>query len=275
MSRGHSGDEIAQNAAGTDPTVWTAVVVDDERLARLNLQTLLARSPRWTLVAEATTGLEALEKVADLTPHAVFLDIRMPGLDGLELAAVLSRLARPPLVVFVTAYGEHALEAFAVEATDYLTKPFDDERFERTLLRLERRLAARRRSVDGVERALPEDARATPERGEAPTLAVKSLGRVRLVRVAEIEWIAAAGNYVRLYLGDACLLHRATLSSLAAELADEGFVRIHRSTLVRRDRVVELRTPVAGRALVVLSDGTELDISQRFRQRAFEQLLPS
>lgn len=253
-----------------------ALVVDDEPLARVNLEVLIADHPGWRVVGLAASGREAIGELKRTAPDVLFLDIRMPGLSGIDLARSLATLPDPPLVVFATAFEHHAIEAFEVEAADYLVKPFVAERFAQTLRRLERRL--RRREERRRSEGPPEKSRGSghPEGDgspQAPCLAVRSVGRVRLVEIASIEWIAAAGNYVRLYLADACYLHRATLSSLERELDPKSFLRIHRSTMIHRAQVAELRTSVAGRYLVVLKDGTELEISQRFKQRVFAELV--
>jgi len=259
-----------------------AVLADDEPLARVNLKSLLAPLPGWTLVGEAGSGPEACQVISETEPDVVFLDIRMPGLTGLEVAERLIESDSSPLVVFATAFDEHALEAFAVEAADYLLKPFDRERFNTAVRRLEGRLLQRRKarelSLLGVNsttaEALDSQTSPPPSFVRGPTLAVKSVGKVRLVDVDEIQWIGAAGNYVRLYLGDTCLLHRATLASLQEKLDPARFLRIHRSTLVRKDQVVEIRNSIVGRSQIVLRDGTELEVSQRFRQKVIASLLP-
>lgn len=242
------------------------VVVDDEELARAHLRSLFAEVDGWQVVGEAASGQTACQLLEGLEPDVVFLDIRMPGPSGLEIAKVLHRGEARPLVVFATAFDDHALEAFEVEAADYLLKPFDKRRFQASILRLERRLRA---PVASAPPAVESPATPGPQ-----TLAVKSVGRVRLVRVADLHWVAAAGNYVRLYLAERCLLHRSTLAALERELDPRLFVRIHRSTLVHRGQVEEIRSSAAGRCQAVLRDGTELEISQRFRRRALEALLP-
>ncbi len=251
--------------------VIRALVVDDEPLARVNLRTLLAQQAGWLLAGEAGSGPEACLEIQRVQPDVVFLDVRMPGQSGLEVAKLLNGTEPRPLVVFATAFEEHAVEAFEVEAADYLLKPFDRDRFLTTVHRLERRLSRR-------PGATTEDPAAAdpPKIGDSvTTLAVKSVGRVRLVRIPDIHWVAAAGNYVRLYLADACYLHRATLASLERQLDPGTFLRIHRSTLIHRRQVAELRTSVVGRYQVVLLDGTELEISQRFKQRVFSALMPT
>lgn len=282
----------------TEPLELRALIVDDEPLARVNVEVLLRRQRGWRVVGEAASGREALEELERVRADVLFLDIRMPGLNGLDLARTLATLHEPPLVVFATAFEQHALEAFEVEAVDYLIKPFVERRFAQTLRRLERRIQRRRDAASaGSQGTASRDLAAPPseasglrmeqqrvEKGKslaegaagkspAACLAVRSVGRVRLVEISSIQWIAAAGNYVRLYLAEACYLHRATLSSLERELDPSEFLRIHRSTMIQKAQVSELRTSVAGRYQVVLRDGTELEISQRFKQRVFAQLV--
>ncbi|MEM1182465.1 MAG: LytTR family DNA-binding domain-containing protein [Acidobacteriota bacterium] len=248
-----------------------AVIVDDEALGRAHVRSLLTGADGWQVVGEAANGSEAAEVIAALSPDVVFLDIRMPGLSGLQVAETLATVKRPPLVVFATAFDGHALQAFEVEAADYLLKPFDRGRFRASLGRLERRLR-RREASGGAE--TPEAPAPDAAGSGVQQLAVKSVGRVRLVDVGDIVWVAAAGNYVRLYLDERCLLHRSTLAGLERDLDPELFLRIHRSTLVQRRHVAEIRSSAAGRSQVVLHDGTELEISQRFRARALDALLP-
>lgn len=248
-----------------------AIVVDDEFLARANMRALLDGQGDWILVGEYDSGARALEAIRSDPPEVVFLDIRMPGLDGLQLAEALGEVEPRPVVVFATAFEEHALEAFAVEAADYLLKPIDQGRFAMTVRRLARRLRPGP-LAGGAERSVAVASLATAD--GAQTLAVRSVGRVRLVAVEDIHWIAAAGNYVRLYLAETCHLHRSTLAALETQLPSGRFLRIHRSTLINRGEVAELRTSVAGRYQVVLKDGTELEISQRFKQRVFAALMP-
>ncbi len=252
---------------------FRVVIADDEVLARIHLRSFFESCEGWRVVGEAASGTEACQLIESLRPDVIFLDIRMPGQTGLGVAKTLSQVDHRPLVVFATAFDEHAVEAFEVEAADYVLKPFDRQRILASVSRLERRL---RLPLDPPPLGPNDPSRQRPatEPTGALTLAVKSVGRVRLVDVADVQWIAAAGNYVRLYLDEACVLHRATLAALESQLDTHSFVRIHRSTMVHRGQVVEIRSSAAGRSQVVLRDGTELEISQRFRQRALEALLP-
>lgn len=270
--------------AGATDERFTVVIADDEPLARLDLRSWIEDQTGWRLLAEAESGPAACQAIETHRPQVVFLDIRMPGQSGIDVARVIQGMDPRPLVVFATAFDDHALEAFEVEAVDYLLKPFDRERFAATVQRLERRLnkffSEPSPTVSPAILSSPTSASSAPKPLEATTddaqsvLAVRSVGRVRLVPVDQIHWIAAAGNYVRLYLDDACMLHRATLASMEKLLSDREFMRIHRSTLVHRRQVVEIRSVALDRSRVVLKDGTELDISQRFRKRVLQGLVP-
>jgi two-component system LytT family response regulator len=224
--------------------------VDDEPLARENLRLLLARQADVDAVCECRTGAEALLEVIRFKPDLALLDIRMPGIDGFGVAASID--ASGPLVVFVTAFEDHARRAFDADAIDYLLKPFDDERFESMLARVRRRLDERR-ALAAVSRAYPE------------TLVVREVGRVRLVAVKSIEWVAAEGVYCRLHHDGRSTLLRSSMDQLTASLDPERFVRIHRSAIVAIDRVVELRPALHGDYVVVLQSGVDVPLSRRRR----------
>jgi len=266
--------------------------VDDERLARQKLSTLLARRADVEVVGECADGESALGAIARLQPDLVFLDVRMPGLSGPEVAHALRAAAPAPQVVFVTAHAAHAVEAFDIDAVDYLLKPFDAARLARAVERVGRRREqpgeALRRLEELVTR-LEEQAVADPAQGllgalpiatstgapaaapttvEAPArLAVKVDGRTLLVRPADIDWIEAVGNYVRLHVKGARYLHREALSSLERRLQPASFVRIHRGTLVNLERVREIQPGVGDDPVVLLADGTRLQLSRRYRAR--------
>ena len=261
----------------------TVLVVDDEHLARDGLRVLLERDDEVELVGECGDGEEAVTEIRRLEPDVVFLDVQMPERNGFEVLEALEP-EEIPVVVFVTAYDEYALRAFEVHALDYLLKPFDDERFERALARakdeLERRESARfaerleallseRRegelasSVEGREETTVEP----PDR-----IMVRSSGRIQFVSVQEIDWVEAAGDYVRLHVGDRSHLLRETMKNLERRLGSEEWVRVHRSTLVRLDFVREIRTSDSGHYELVLEDGTRRSLSRSGRERLEEVL---
>jgi two-component system LytT family response regulator len=241
------------------------LIADDEPLARQRLRTLLDGEPDIDVIAECSNGEEAVRAVRQQNPDLVFLDVQMPVRDGF---GVLEALTPSPLpaVIFVTAHDRYALKAFEVHALDYLLKPFDRERFGKALDRARARL--RQNSGHDVDRrllALLADVR--PVRPAVERLIVKSGGKVSFVRTDEIDWIEAAGNYLRLHVGNDVHLLRETMSSLEARLDPRVFVRIHRSTMVNIERIRELQPSFHGDYVVSLRDGTELTLSRGCREK--------
>ena len=237
------------------------LLVDDEPVIRRGLRRLLDQEPEVTVVGEAGNGREALELVERLDPDLLLLDVRMPELDGLEVARALGPMERPG-IVFVTAYDRYAVEAFEHHAIDYLLKPFDDVRVRTALTRARARLT--RPEAGGLARM-----RRVLEQLRGPeTRFVVRVGRkVRLIETEEVEWIEAADNYVRLHVGDARHLVRESLRDLEQRLDAGRFVRIHRSAIVNLARVVELVAQPGGDFTVLLAGGARLRLSRRYRER--------
>ena len=242
--------------AGTD--ALEVLVVDDEEPALEDLAYLLRQHPRIGTVVTASDATEALRRLRDGSFAAVFLDIRMPGLDGLELARVLSRFARPPEIVFVTAFEQHAVEAFELQAVDYLLKPVRPERLSDAIRRL------------GVPVRRAGDENDTAEE-ELDRIAVETGGRTRMVERDSIRFVEASGDYVRLHSDDGAFLVRMPISSLEEAWRDAGFVRVHRRYLIAIRHVSELRTrPGGGYDLVVA--GEELPVSRRHARELRDRL---
>ena len=240
-----------------------ALVVDDERLARLRLTRLLRREPDVRIVGECRDGAEALTAIEAEHPELLFLDVQMPELGGFEVLDALD-LGRPPVVVFVTAYDQYALRAFDANALDYLLKPFEDERFQETLRRAREYLAGRRARGDHTARlrALVEARRA--ERPCLTRIAVRTQGRVVFLPVSDIEWLEAADNYVRLHTGTGSYLVRETTASLEMRLDPGQFLRIHRSWIVNLSRIREVQPWFHGEHVLVLQGGTRLRCSRTY-----------
>jgi two-component system, LytTR family, response regulator len=239
------------------------IVVDDEPLARERLEALLGAEADVELAASCGDGPSAATAIAAHGPDVVFLDIQLPGMDGLALARALGGSHRP-LVVFVTAYDEFAVGAFELGAVDYLLKPFGPERFQEALGRVRDRLArAPQIEVGALVDALRQSTGGpAPERGQ---ILVKSGDRVRVVQTAEVAWICSEGNYVRLHFGpEATALVRGTLEQVMAQLG-AGFIRTHRSAAARLNAIRELRQPRDGRQLALLSDGSALPVGRKYR----------
>jgi two-component system, LytTR family, response regulator len=249
-------------------TALRVVIADDEAPARRVLARLLAAQPDIRVIAECGDGLGTVECIRAERPELVFLDIKMPELDGFEVIERVGVAAMPP-VVFITAFDHFAIRAFDVQALDYLVKPFSDARFEATLARARRRLA----EVDAPRlaaelRTLLDGQRIEPMRTAPVQRFVVKLGnRTSIIAAAEIDWIEAQGYYVTLHAGGAAHLHRQTIRSLEDELDPGAFVRIDRSAIVNLARVRELRRCGDGRWVVRLADGTELAVSRRRREQ--------
>jgi two-component system LytT family response regulator len=250
----------------SDAASITALIVDDEPLGRDLVRHMLAAHADFHLVGECGDGEKALAAIKRHTPQVVFLDIKMPRLDGMSLLDRLPASVRP-LVVFITAHDRYAIQAFAENAFDYLLKPFDQARFDQTIARVRQRL----RQLDAAR--LGQSVRSMLGGNEMkPALdriVVRETGRVFFVEVADIGWLEAEGNYVALHVvdGKTHLVHE-TLANLHARLDASRFVRIHRSTIVRVDRIKELLPHFNGEYVVVLKDGTRLKLSRSFLDTA-------
>jgi DNA-binding LytR/AlgR family response regulator len=229
-----------------------ALAVDDEPLQLDELAFLLRADERVGEIRTATDATEALRHLRDATVDVVFLDIRMPGLDGLELARVLRRFARPPAVVFVTAHDDRAVDAFELGAADYLLKPLRAERLAESLRRV---LSSRAPNPAPQDEVIP----------------VELGGRTRLLPRSEVHWVEAQGDYARLHTADGSHLVRISLALLAERWADAEFVRIHRSYVVALRRITELRVTASGHSVVV--DGRELPVSRRHTRELKDRLV--
>ena len=243
------------------------LIVDDEAPARGRLRQLLKAELDVELLGECGNGRQALEFIQRDAPDLVFLDVQMPRLSGLEVCeAVAAAGAAMPLVIFVTAYDEYALKAFEVHAIDYLLKPFDRERFQKALGHAREQL--RRAKGAGAESRLAgllDDLR----RGikKIDRLVFKQNGRVIFVQVETIDWVEADGNYVRLQAGNESHHLRETLAGLEAKLPSEQFMRISRSSIVNLDRIKELQPLFYGDYVVILQNGSRLNMSRTYRER--------
>lgn len=247
-----------------------ALVVDDEPLARERVVSLLKEEPGVELLGECRDGQEAIAAVRGLGPDLVFLDVQMPGVDGFQVLQAVGP-DHMPVVVFVTAYDQHALRAFEVRALDYLLKPFDRERFRDALQRARTQIEQQETGDLGRRLlALVKDLRPAPPR--ADRVVVKSGGRLFFLKTEEIDWIEAAGNYAKLHVGSASHLLRETMISLEARLDPERFVRIHRSRIVNMERVQELQPWFNGEYVVILRNGTRLTLSRGYREKLQERL---
>jgi len=240
------------------------LIVDDEPLARERVRAMLRAEPQAEIIGECGNGPDAIEAIRRDQPDIVFLDMQMPGCDGLHVVGELPADNRPA-IIFVTAHEGFAVEAFGVRATDYLLKPFDQERFQTALQRAIEHVRTRRAGELGarLETLLAD---ATPSQKKPGRLAFKSEGRVVFLKPDEIIWVEAADNYVLLHLvGAPRLILRETLSGIESRLGTSEFVRVSRSAIVRLDQVKELQPTFHGDYTVVLRDGTRVPLSRSHR----------
>lgn len=240
------------------------LIVDDEPVARRGLLRLLAQEPGIEVVGECGDGGSAIAAITAHAPDLVFLDVQMPELDGFGVIESIGA-KRMPAVVFVTAFDQHAVRAFDAQAIDYVLKPVDPERFRRALQRARSHLAP---PDDGFVRRVSAALKQI-DRGELPQypsrLAIRSEGRVRLLDVADVDRIAAAGNYAEVHAGGKPHLLRETMASLEARLDPHRFVRISRAAIVAIDRIREVQPLFNGDFVVLLKNGAQVNGSRRYR----------
>lgn len=258
----------------------TALIVDDEVLSRDVVRFMLKRHFDVKVVEECSNGEEALQAIKEHRPQLIFLDIKMPGIDGFKLKSKISEVDRP-FIVFITAYSEYAIKAFDVDALDYLLKPFDQERFDQMLnrvrmyidqknnadfgKRMQSVISDHSRDLYGVEKQIK------PVKKVGKTidrLVIKEEGRLFFVNPQEVDWFEASGNYVCLHMGAKKHLIYGTLTQLEEKLDANCFIRIHRSTIVNIDQIKELLPHFNGEYLVYLKDGTELKLSRSYKDKA-------
>ena len=238
------------------------LIVDDELPSRTNLRLALAAHPDWRLVAECDGTAAARAVLAAQDVDVIFLDIQMPAESGLVLAREISRVSAPPLIVFVTAYSEHAVDAFEVHALDYLLKPLNDARLAQTVERIGAMLGQRQREAYGA--ALRDYVDAGQAQAALERINVRSVGRIEQILVADIRWIESAGNYVELHLAGRTVLHRITLNRLETLLAPGDFIRVHRGAIVRRSEIARLDTVGDGGYRLTLRCGAAVAVSERY-----------
>jgi two-component system LytT family response regulator len=247
----------------TDATRIRALVIDDEPLARDMIREMLGGDSDVEIVAECANGREAVEAIRSLSPDLIFLDIQMPELGGFEVLESFEA-NQAPYVIFATAYDQYAVRAFEVHAFDYLLKPFDEERFNIAWQRAKAQITLDRTGErDRHILALLEELKAGPRYLER--LVVKTGGRVFFLDVSEILCIEAEGNYVRVYDHTKHYLLRETISGLEEQLDPKQFLRIHRSAIVKIDKIKELQPWFHGEYRIILENGKQLTLSRNYR----------
>ena len=244
-----------------------ALIVDDEQLARQRVRLLLGEEPDVEIIGECANGFEAVDQIETTKPDLVFLDVQMPEMDGFE---VLRRVPQKllPVVIFTTAYDQHALRAFEVHALDYLLKPFKPTRFKEAVQRA-RNLIANNQAAQSVQNArglLALLGQTPAPAGQLTRLAVKTPGKVTFVEVDQIQAIEAAGKYAVVHVGKQNHVLRETMSSLEANLPPQRFLRISRSVIVNIDQIQELQPMFEGENLVVLKNGKSYPTTRSIRE---------
>lgn len=250
----------------------SAVVVDDEELARQRVCDLLEKHPKVRVVAECRNGREAVEKITELKPDLVFLDINMPDLDGFGVIEEIGK-DHMPAVVFVTAYDQYAVKAFEAAAVDYLLKPFDRQRFDKAVDKAVD--SCFREQVDDLERRMGKLMALAGGRARSfsDRLVVRQAGTVHLLKVDEVDWVESARNYVKIHCGTNVFTMRETLSNFEAKLDPDRFLRIHRSTVVNIDRIRRIEPGYGSESRLELDNGTKLVISRAYRRGKVKELL--
>ncbi|HEY0143825.1 MAG TPA: response regulator [Thermoanaerobaculia bacterium] len=251
------------NAGGINGRAIQALIVDDEPIARLGVRRMLEAAPGFEVCGECGDGAEAVRQIRETSPDVVFLDVQMPELDGISVVrSVISSIGaeQMPLVVFVTAYDQYAVRAFDLHALDYVVKPFDKARFRDCLERVQQQLATTAKADLAQRLGRLLDSEATPRR-----LLVRDGERMVLIPFAEIDWLEAADNYVRIHRGTESILHRRTVDAMEELLGPAEFVRIRRSIIVRIDRIRELHPLFRGEYILTLAGGARLRSSRRYR----------
>ena len=240
------------------------LIVDDEPLARERIRSLLQNEPELEIVGECANGTDALATLKRLSPDLLFLDVQMPGMDGFEVLRSLDR-DHLPLVIFVTAFDQHALKAFELHALDYLLKPFKQARFKETLQRARDILEGQKAGAVS-KNLLALLSQVKPEREHLSRIPVKNGDRVVFVKTSQIDYVESAGNYVVLHAGKENHVVRDTLTALEEKLDPKQFLRINRSTLVNVDQIKELQPLFKGEHAVLLHDGKQLTMTRGVRE---------
>lgn len=238
------------------------IIIDDELPARKKIRTFLADKPTIEIIGEASNGLEAVNLIEELRPDLIFLDIQMPGLTGFEVLQALDKTIMPA-IIFTTAYDEYAVKAFEVNALDYLLKPFDEERFQKALERVNKQ-NTQNNQYNQLTNLLLE---LKKQPNYLQRLLIKTAGKIIFIKTDEIDWIEAEEKYVQIHVGKDKYLYRETMNALEQQLNPEIFVRVHRSYIVRIDFIKELVPWSHGDYLLILQDKTELNLGRNYRDK--------
>lgn len=246
-----------------EKSAYRVLIVDDEQPARQRLRELLDSDPEVGEIIEAENGWDAVEAILQKQPDVVFLDVQMPGLDGLGVIDAVG-IERMPITVFVTAFDQHAVRAFESAAIDYVLKPYGDERMEASFARAKALIDDESVRKFGQSMLALLDGR-RPDGAFLDRIVIRERGKTNLVRVDSIDCIESAGVYVALHVGDERIIHRAVLSELVERLDPRRFVRVHRSAVVNVDSILHLESTSHGEFDLVLRGGQRVRVSRTYR----------
>ena len=239
----------------------TTLIVDDEPAARRRLRSLIETDPDVRVVGECGDGIRTAEVIRAIKPALLFLDVQIPGSNGFEVLKEIADSRDLPAVVFVTAHQQYAIPAFEAQALDYLLKPFKRSRFFEVLARAKVHIL---RNVD-YQKLQESDRKASSPQEASELLLIKSRGRLRFLRTSELKWVEAERDYVRLHLEKDSHFIRDTMNNFQRRLDKNGFIRIHRSTIVNVNEICEILPLLGGDYSVILRDKTQLTLSRRYR----------
>ena len=251
------------------------IIVDDEKLAIQGLMLRLQKFPDVEIIDTCNNGREAIRKIKTEKPDLVFLDIQMPGFDGFSVVKGVMEI-EPPLIVFVTAYQEHAVRAFEANAVNYLMKPVDEDKLADTLERVRQRLSEKHAAEEAeklkhvLAEVAPDAIEAMPDETESTSrfeklINIKDRGQIFRVDVDSIEYVEAAGDYMCIYTGDNSYILRETMKDLERRLDPRAFQRVHRSTIVNLDKVRQVKPHTNGECFLVLESNAQLKVSRSYR----------
>ena len=244
-----------------------AIIVDDEESGRIMLRYALMAKKNWTILGEFSNVASAREFLAAHEVDVIFLDIQMPKENGIGLARSLSKLETPPLIIFVTAFNAHAIEAFEVHALDYLLKPFNSTRFTQTLSRADE-ILTQRRGYAKVLRSFADSEEQAKDGSNRASLYLqqiiaRSVGEMECIPLEKVLWMSSASNYVELHLEGRVVLHRMTLGAIEKLVNPQDFIRVHRSALVRIEQIQQIKVVGDGSYSLTLVCGAEVAVSER------------
>ncbi len=245
-----------------------AIVVDDESLSRDNITDALKKHKNWKILEELEDATDILKTINSLLPDVVFLDINMPGLNGIEASKAIFKLPNPPLIVFVTAFDEYAIEAFELMAIDYLLKPFNDERFDQAIQKVEYFI----NDEFSITKVRNWQLEQLNEDIYLNQLVIRSIGSIKFIAVADIFWIKASGNYTEIHHAGGIDLQRVPIKSIDTKIDPNLFIRVHRSAIIKLSMIKEIKISDHNKLKTILSNGDVVNVSAAYKNALLNRL---